>query len=397
MELRHRVAVLSRLMRLSPAAAAIAFLTFAACDGNAGPTTTATTNPSAETAPQDRPGDVHDFGVVRHGDSVQHDFVLDLRKEFGPGWYCPGTQVDCSCARTELLLRAKDGSERPIEIQNPQSAPEEGEVLVVRTILETVRREPVDSKELTSRVVVVLQPKDAIDTTTRRAWPLQFRYRIDCPVRVRPFAALDFGRVAVSQSKAIELVLASDVADRKVTFSNATSEDPSIRVELEPRDGLTLLRATFTPSTGGDGALRALVHVETDLAPPYRLVLAATATFVPDLEAIPYPKVSLRADLRSPQPEASATTQYVLVTDHDPSRPEDFLVARLVDDQGKDASQCFAVTFEAVPGEPRSRRVHVRWTGQQSREFRGELVLAKDATRGPFLPIELVALHAEKP
>ena len=53
--------------------------------------------------------------------------------------------------------------------------------------------------------------------------------------------------------------------------------------------------------------------------------------------------------------------------------------------------------FENVPGEPRSRRVHARWTGARSSEFRGELVHAKDTQKGPFLPIELVALHDKNP
>lgn len=348
-------------------------------------------------APQDVPGEVHDFGVVRHGDSVRHDFVLDLRSKFGPGWYCPGTQVDCSCARTELWLRAEDGSERQVEIMNPASAPQEGEVLVVRTVLESGRREAVDTKETTSRVLVVLQPVNASDTTNRRAWPLQFRYRIDSPVRVRPVATLDFGRVPVSRPKTLELVLASDLEGRAVAFSQPQSDDPRVTLELEPRDGLAMLRATFTPATGDEGSVRALVTVETDLQPAYRLGLAATATPVPDLEAVPYPKLSLRADLREAQPEGKALSQYVLVTDHDPSRPEEFVVARLVDDRGQDASASFAVAFEPVPGEPRSRRVLVRWLGRQEREFRGELVLAKDPQSGPFLPIELVAIHDPRP
>ena len=87
----------------------------------------------------------------------------------------------------------------------------------------------------------------------------------------------------------------------------------------------------------------------------------------------------------------------MLVTDHDTSRPEEFVVARLLDAQGKDASASWAITFDRIDGDPRSRRVHVRWTGASETEFRGELALCKDKDKGPFLAIELVALHDKNP
>ena len=48
-------------------------------------------------------------------------------------------------------------------------------------------------------------------------------------------------------------------------------------------------------------------------------------------------------------------------------------------------------------GDPRSSRLHLRWIGHRESEFRGQIVLAKDAANGPFLPIEVVALHAPPP
>jgi len=87
----------------------------------------------------------------------------------------------------------------------------------------------------------------------------------------------------------------------------------------------------------------------------------------------------------------------VVVTDHDTSRPEDFVVSTITDSQGKDASSSWAITFDRIDGDPRSRRVHARWTGASTTEFRGELSLCKDKDKGPFLVIELVALHDKNP
>ena len=353
--------------------------------------------PPQNAVPQSPPALTHDFGSIPHGEVRMHDFVLDVRQQIGEGWYSPGTHVDCSCARTELWLRSKDGSERPIAIYSPDTAPRDGESLVIRTILDTSKREAVDTKDLDSRVLVVLQRTSSRDPQQRVMWPLQFRFRIDAPVRVRPVATIDFERVAPAKPRRITLSLSSDSPERAVAFRNPKCEDPRVQLALEAQDGFTLLHASLLPQPGDSGNLRAIVTVDTDLESGYQLRIAAVAAFVPDMEAIPLPKLAIRADLRQAQREDKAGTQYVLATDHDESRPEDFLVARIVDASGKDASASWAITFEPVVGEPRSRRVHARWIGATTTEFRGELVLCKDVARGPFLPIELVALHDKNP
>jgi hypothetical protein len=347
--------------------------------------------------PQSPPALTHEFGSVPHGEVRTHDFVLDVRKQVGEGWYSPGTHVDCSCARTELWLRGKDGSERQLAIYSSDTAPRDGESLVVRTILDTGKREAVDTKDLDSRVLVVLQRVDSRDPQQRVMWPLQFRFRVDAPVRVRPVATIDFERVAPAKPRRVTLNLSSDVPGRAIAFQNPKCEDPRVQLALEANDGFTLLHASLMPQQGDSGNLRAIVTVDTDLESGYQLRIAAVAAFVPDMEAIPLPKLAIRADLRQAQREDKAGTQYVLATDHDESRPEDFVVARIVDANSKDASASWAITLEPVVGEPRSRRVHARWIGSSTTEFRGELVLCKDVARGPYLPIELVALHDKNP
>ena len=176
--------------------------------------------PQQNTVPQSPPALTHDFGSIPHGEVRMHDFVLDVRQQIGEGWYSPGTHVDCSCARTELWLRSKDGSERQIAIYSPDTAPRDGESLVIRTILDTSKREAVDTKDLDSRVLVVLQRTSSRDPQQRVMWPLQFRFRIDAPVRVRPVATIDFERVAPAKPRRITLNLSSDLPERAVAFRN---------------------------------------------------------------------------------------------------------------------------------------------------------------------------------
>ncbi len=377
------------------ASSAIALALLAACSGG---TEQDAQGPRQQPTPatQPLPELTHDFGVLRHGEVRRHDFVLDLRGALGPGWYAPGTHVDCSCAKTALLLRGPDGAEREIETYGPAAAPAAGEQLVVRVELDTNKREPVDTGVLESRVQVVLQPANARDPNARRQWPLRFSFQINSPVRLRPQAVLDFERVAPARPVTRTLALAGDEG-HKVRFTNARCGDRRIEVQLEERDEMTLLRATVRLQPGDLGSLRSLIQIDTDLDPAYVVRLAAVAMAVPDLQAVPMPKLSLRDDLRQAQPPAKRGSQYLLVTDHDESRPADFVVLRLVDQAGRDRRGDFEVTFEAVSGEARSRRMHVRWIGAGAAEFRGQLVLGKAGLDEPTLPIELVALHDPRP
>ncbi|MEY3161721.1 MAG: hypothetical protein RIT25_1712, partial [Planctomycetota bacterium] len=69
--------------------------------------------PREQPAPQpEEPRELfHDFGTIPHAQSAAHDFVIDTRA-LGKDLVPLGVTADCSCARTEMLLRARDGSER---------------------------------------------------------------------------------------------------------------------------------------------------------------------------------------------------------------------------------------------------------------------------------------------
>lgn len=340
---------------------------------------------------------LHDFGVIPHGKAAEHQFVLDTRS-LGD-FVAVGVRADCSCARSTMALRAADGSVRPITGQPlPEFAARDGEQLVITVQIDTVQKEAVDLAPVQSHATVELQPVQGHDAALRRVrWPLVFRFGVDAPVKLQPFAVLDFERIPSGTEKQVLTTLRSDLPERAIVFGPATCDDPRVRLQLEPEGERTVLRATWTPAAGDLGPFRALVRVATDLPDGYAVQIAAVGKVVPDLEATPFAKISLRADLQQPQPESALTVQSVLVTDHDRRRAPEFVITEFVDDQGRDANDRFEVRLSQVDGDPRSHRVGIRGLGGATGNFRGRLVLAKDPQAGPFLPIEIVAFHVPRP
>ncbi len=333
-----------------------------------------------------------DYGTIPHGRAAEHDFVIDVRA-LGQDLTPLGVNADCSCARAKMLFVAADGAEREATGQPlPQFTARPGERLVVRLLVDTIHKEAVDLAPVDSRATLVLQSLQDRLGQDRVLLPIRFRFGIDSPVRLRPFAALDFGRVPMSSRPTLPLAVTGDVAERPVRFGPARTSDPRLQVELQPTAEGAELRITFVPGADArPGPFQALVTLGTDLADGYEVRVPTAGTLVPDLEATPMGKLSLgMVDVVAGSP----TEQFVLVTDHDRRRPPEFTVARLVDQAGTDASSHFAVRLEPVAGDPRSTRLWVRCTGGlQPPGFRGQIVLAKDAVAGPFLPIDLVAFH----
>lgn len=352
-------------------------------------------NPQQEPSPTAPADQFWDFGLIPHGKASQHDFVIDIRalgKELVP----LGVNADCSCARSQLWLRDGTGKEREATGQ-PQLrfAAQPGEVLVVRLQVDTVKKEAVDLPLAESRASVVLQPATATTADSRVYVPLRFRFGIDSPVKLRPASMLDFGRVPQSATPTLQVTLRSDLKDRKIAFGPAACTDPNLVPSLEEEpDGVTL-RVRYTPPQGAPAPFQAMVTVATDLPDGYQVRIPVAGQTVPDLEAVPMNKISFGMfDFKA---ETSAE-QFVIATDHDRRRPAAFTVARLVDRDGRDASQHFDVRLEKVPGDERSTRVFMRYRGGLAPpEFRGALVLAKDQEAGPFLPIDVVAFHYKTP
>lgn len=336
----------------------------------------------------------HDFGVIPHGASRQHEFELDPAA-LGEPWVPLSVHLDCSCGHADLRLRKTDGSERFV-IPNglTTNLPAAGERLWLRVVIDTANREAIDVPRTTSHGYVVLQHPRDLTGTERVRWPIRLHFAIESPVLLRPLATFDFGRVPQSQVAHLVTTLRGDERHADAVFGPAICPDPRLDVALT-RDGEHwLLRASCRP--GEPGNHRARITIGTSL-PGYELHIAATWKAVPDLEATPVPKLSFRAPLGRAQSPDEASSQFLLVVDHDTSRPPEFEVARIVADDGRDLAGCFDVTFTALPPPSRQQRVTVRYTGGLTAAVRASLVLAKDRERGPFLPIELVVFAAKEP
>ena len=108
--------------------------------------------------PPQPPAVEFDFGVIPHGESRQHDYVLDT-KLLGADYVPLRAQLDCSCGRAQIVLRDKQGNERLVD-GSPASvnAPTADETLIARVFLDTVTKDAVDLPRTTSRGSILLQP-----------------------------------------------------------------------------------------------------------------------------------------------------------------------------------------------------------------------------------------------
>ncbi|HEB52160.1 MAG TPA: hypothetical protein ENI87_02775 [bacterium] len=339
----------------------------------------------------------HDFGMVPHGEQRTHEFELDL--SMLDNAVPLRVHLECSCGRADLRLRKADGSERFLDgTANPLNLPGPDERAILHIELDTRKKEAVDLPATVSRGYVLLQPLDDPTGMARFRWAFLVRFGIDAPVELKPFAAFDFGRVAMSTTASAMTTLRGDENHRDMRFLEVTSSDPNLTVALEPAEEHTVLRARCQPA--GLGSHRALVSVRTS-DPNYIVRLEASWKVVPDLEASPVDKISFRAPLDRPQADDATLRQFVLVTDHDSRRSPEFVLAALVDAAGRDASSHFAVTIQPVPTKQRQQRVAVRYLGGLTDTFRGKIVLAKPDENGnasqPELPIDLVVFPGKQP
>lgn len=358
---------------------------FTACSEPAGPIGAG--SPAGPRAQQPQAVD-HDFGVIPHGESRSHDYEIDT-SGYDARFVPLRVQLDCSCGRGQIVLRAADGSERFVD-GSPQTAnaQQPGETLIARVVIDTLLKDPVDLPSTNARGYLVLQPTDDRTGLRRVHWPLLLRFGIDSPVEVKPFSAVEFGKVPQSAAPEALLLLSGDDNHQKVRFGPAHSSDAAITAVVEQDGDATHLRVRCRP--GAEGNYRAVIGVDTDMANGYRVNLSVTWKVVPDLELYPLRKLSFRARFARAQTEAEASSQYLQVVDHDRSRGAEFEVRQIVGDDGRDVTASFAVRFEPLRDRPRHHRVFVRYLGGLESEFRGRIVLTKGGDAGPFLPIPLV-------
>lgn len=329
----------------------------------------------------------HDFGMIPHGEIREHQLPLDLSK-LGEPCVPLRVHISCSCGHADLRLVAADGSVRFLDSSGlPRNLPTDGERLFLFLRIDTGEREAIDLPHTKSDGYVVLQPLADGDASTRFQWPFVVHFGVESPIELQPFASLDFGNVPRSRTPELLTSLRGDAQHPDLTFGPVEVSDPALTARLESKGDATVLRVRCQP--GDYGSRRALVHVGTSLK-GYRPAIQVTWKVVPDLQATPMAKVVVRSSTDREQTPAEALGQFVLVIDHDERRPAEFVVHRIVAEDGRDLGAHFAVTFEPIQDQPRQRRVHVRYLGGLADPLRGSLELTKAGIGEALLPIELV-------
>jgi len=351
----------------------------------------------------------HDFGVIPHGEGRTHEFELDLSLLNEP--HVPlRVHLECSCGRAELVMRKPDGSERHIDGTGyAHNMPEKDEKAILRILLDTKKKEARDIGSTISRGYIVLQPLSDETGMARERWAFVVRFAIDAPVTLQPFAELDFRSVSQSMKGEVMTTLRGDENNPDLEFLSVSTSDPALEATLEPAEDHTVLRARCMP--GRHGNHRGAVMIKTN-RPDYTIVLEAKWKVVPDLEATPIRKISMKAALDRAQDKAAAIRQSVLIIDHNRHRSPEFLVRKVVGDDGRDVTKCFAIEMTPVPTEERRQRMTVRYLGGLQTDgatnnrspdaFRGTIILAKPekdivGSDDPTLPIRLVVFPIKTP
>jgi hypothetical protein len=332
----------------------------------------------------------HDFGMIPHGRVVKQRLRIEFPTDRGP--MLPlGYQGSCSCASTVFVIAGKDGRER---FSHGQAQIEHcvlpGEELFLELTLDTSEKEALEQRPLTNAGRVLLT--DLGDRVGRIEIPVVFTFGIDTPVRVVPFAHVDFGALPRSQKFSVTLELHGN-AGRAVQFGPVEGpDDPRAHGALRREGDLTLLDVSFAPDDRL-GPARCDLRIRTDLPDGYVLRIPVSGAVVDDISFATMDRISFgRFDFRVPK-EA-----FLLLTDHDRRRAPGFVVQRIETRAGTDLAQHFSAALEAVEGDDRASRLVVRYLGsyRASRVFRGAVHLAKTEDGPKLAEIEFVGFDSEQ-
>ena len=180
----------------------------------------------------------HDYGTIRHGLGKDHVFEIPLPEadeEVIPATF----QGDCACAAGLLMIRDRDGHNRPVlGLEKPDARVFPGETVVLRLFLDTSTQEPVSVKRTPSKGTVTFE---SLGSTNPRRYhvPLTFDYAIHAPVRLAPVAVIDFGELPYCKTFSQTLELHNDLPGHQLELDKLEIGDPRIRAELvqQPRNG----------------------------------------------------------------------------------------------------------------------------------------------------------------
>lgn len=336
----------------------------------------------------------HDFGTIPHGGDVTADLRIPLPE--GPGAWIPmGFIRSCTCAQHEFVIRTADGATRSIHrlgVADPEQAvPADGE-LILRLTIRTAEKEVADLPSTWTPAQVVFQ--STAPGSPRATVPLRFRFGIEAPYQLRPFAHLDLGEVP----RPVRFEQSLEIRARDGTPPSGLGRPRCV----ETRDGMTIRDATDVEvrlSSESDCALLSVALRAGEDRPDgpfsfevliptaddaYAIRVPVSGTIVPGLRIAPPGWIAFGAFPFDAEREAA-----VMVTDHDPSLPADFHVVGIEGTDGDDLREQFEARVEPVASNVRSRTVHLRYLGKiGERSFRGRVLLARSPDGPACLTID---------
>lgn len=327
----------------------------------------------------------HDFGMIPHGEVASVRLPIDFPQDRGP--MVPlAFRGNCSCAAWSFVAIGKDGQERVsygrVDLEH---AVFPGEQLFLKLSLDTNRKEALEQKPVTNGGDVLLV--DVGEKHERVAIPITFTFGIDTPVRVAPFAHVDFGALPMAKRFPITLELRAKPG-QNVKFVSASVADPRVQAGLRQDGDVTCLDIKVVPDRGlGQGPLQTTINVRTDLPNGYVVPIPVSGQFVDDIEIKPMERIAFgRLDLDQP------ADGFVILTDHDDRRPAEFEVRSIQSIVGEGLSDHFVATLEPIDGAARSFRLNLRYKGtfRGGRTFRGSIEIGKPGLAGSVAKIEFV-------
>ncbi|MEO0479707.1 MAG: hypothetical protein AAF196_09525 [Planctomycetota bacterium] len=342
----------------------------------------------------------HDFGVLAHGEIKGTEFEIPVPKD-GP-WTPLSFNTGCPCAKQQWLLVKPDGSElwgQDERGRRAQLVPQEGDRLILRLLVDTNEKPPVDLEPQTVAGQVIFQRANTTEID-RRTVPLRFRYGIDAPFTVRPLAALDFGDLSISQTYSETFVINKE--GREVTFGRPVAkslvageltETEEFRMQIEDFEDRAELLFEFHPASTRDlGPFQFLIEVPTNYD-DYVLRLTCEGLLRPDVYSRPPHRFAFGRI-----PFGTTKSQRVVVEDYDPSRTPGFRSLGIIDRDGEDLSEHFEVRIQPLSDRPRTSTVDVIYDGLlEKHSFRAELRLANIEGDRTILALPVQGFPLPKP
>ena len=229
--------------------------------------------------------------------------------------------------------------------------------------------------------------------------PLEFHWAVHAPVKLLPVAKMDCGQIAYSQSLTQKIDLHDNEPDLQLKLGDITVQDSRITAKLSPAEppGPYLLELTFRPDRKHlSGPFRSLVTINTNIPNDpkrgdfYKIPIEVVGTVIENIVVLP------RKQLRFQQFDFSQPKElWVIITDHDRSRPAGFVLDGIHSNNGVDLSKHFQVRFEDLGN--RQTRVWVKSLGTlKGIWLRGELSLAKNEGEPALVLLGLLGLNINR-